>query len=371
MKAIVQSSNKDGLMEIKIANKSFPAQSTKIYPPGKILALQVTENIEGLVFKNLTAEAPPAKSQLISNLLRHDLPKQAKIDNFVLKLNQLLTTADLDELPLALVKQLQITKNTLPLPESIRTPHALKQTIKNSGLFLEAKLAALSSETNHPAPRFLASELNSDLKANLLKTIKVLEQTLKTEANIDNYRPKSMTREVNNSERIRPQSHETVRTRSRTVEIMEFRNIVESVISRIQVNQSQAIVTNDNPTPVWLVDLPLPGTEIENSLKLAMQRENANNSDEASTQKWIINLAIVLAPLGKIHVSLSLHKGNLSSSIWAEQEFTNVLIRNKLPELQHRLEKVGLNRVVIQQTPVQLDRSEKINNQSTLISTQI
>jgi len=317
----------------------------------------------------LPPKRPPAKSQLISNLLRHDLPKQAKIDNFVLKLNQLLTTADLDELPLALVKQLQITKNTLPLPESLRTPHVLKQTIKNSGLFLEAKLAALSSETNHPAPRFPASELNSDLKANLLKTIKVLEQSLKVEASIDNYRPKSMTSEVNNSERIRPQSHETIKTGSRTVDILELRNVVESVISRIQVNQSQSIVTNDNSTPVWLIDLPSPGTEMENSLKLAIQPENASNSDETSTQKWIINLAIVLAPLGKIHVSLSLHKGNLSSSIWAEQEFTNALIKNKLPELQHRLEKVGLNRVDIQQTPLQVDRSEKTNHQSTLTST--
>jgi hypothetical protein len=137
------------------------------------------------------------------------------------------------------------------------------------------------------------------------------------------------------------------------------------------VNQSQAIVTNDNSAPVWLIDLPLTEAELENSLKLSIQHENTNNSDEASTQKWLIHLNIFLASFGEIHVSLSLHKGHLSSSIWAEQAFTNSLIKKRLPELQHRLEKVGLKRVDIQQPPFSAERSKKINHHSTLVSTQV
>ena len=371
LQAIVQSSSKDGLMEIKIANSTYSAQSTKSYPPGKILSLQVTENMEGLVFKNLTVEAPPARSQLINNLLRYDLPKQAKIDNLFVKFNQLLTKTSLDELPIPLVKQLKITRNTLPLHDSLRNPLVLKQTIKNSGLFLEAKLAAMSTEPGRPAPKFTASELNTDLKANLLKTISVMDQSLKIENNIDAHRPKSMRNDINASEKFKPQSYEPPRSENRAADIRELRNVVESVISRIQVNQSQAIVTNDNVTPVWLIDLPLPGTEPDSSLKLSIHHEDTNNSNEDSTQKWIIHLAIVLAPLGKIHVSLSLYEGNLSSSIWAEQAFTNTLIRKKLPELQYRLEKAGLNRVDIQQTPLPANKLAKINHPSTLVSTQI
>ena len=104
---------------------------------------------------------------------------------------------------------------------------------------------------------------------------------------------------------------------------------------------------------------------------MKIQYEEHQNEGENASRKWIVSLALDIAPLGKIYAHLRLANEQLSSSIWAENEFTNNLISHNLPDLQGRLERSGLNVLNINQHPIGMSDSTDSHSNRALVRTKI
>lgn len=373
LNAIVKGRDSLGQLEIKIGSNLLTARTAQIYQPGQTLRLQVVENRQPLVLRNLDPGRPLTKRPMIEQLLRHALPKQGELQTLVRSLNQLLPKLnapmpDITTLPKAVIKQLLKTRSVLPTTELVVKPLTLKQAIKDSGLFMEAKLAATISNTDTAT----ASAVNTDLKANLINLRHVIEQSFqasKAEMTLTAKTPEQTQAKPLEQSLAQKQVQTTID--SKVYELIELRNVVESAIARIHVNQSQAIVTEDQSKPIWIIDLPILDDQRETLAELKIQYEDTQTQLENPVRKWTVNLSFDVAPLGMIHVQLNLLGEELSSSIWAEQAFTNTLIKQNLPHLEKRLQQTGLNVIAINQHPINKQVPGDKQRQSSLVSTKI
>jgi Flagellar hook-length control protein FliK len=381
LQAIVQGRDQQGRLEIKIGNNTLTATSPKVYQVGQTLKLQVVDMGETLVLQNLEPGRTTTKKPLVEQLLRHALPKQGKLQTLVKSLNQLVpnlkvAAQDLPVLPKPLVKHLVDTQSVLPAREQVVNPQTLKQTIKDSGLFMEAKLAATLPQSDKAADIPPSSVVKTDLKAKLIGLIHVIEQSLqvkKENMTIAAKTPVQTNVKLFEQNPVQNSAQKNVQTsiESKTFDLLELRQIVESAIARIQVNQSQAIVTEERPTPVWIIDLPIMDEQLENMAELKIQYEDTQMQTQEPTRKWSVNLTLDIAPLGKIHVHLNLLGEELSSSIWAEQTLTNRLIKQNLPNLEKRLQQSGLNVIALKQHPMNQQDPIRTQQHSPLLSTKI
>lgn len=371
--AIVQGRDQQGLLHMKIGGNLLAARTAQIYQPGQTLRLQVIENKGSLVLRDLVPGKLRTKRPMLEQLLRHALPKQGNLQTMAKSLNQLLSklnapSQDMATLPKTLIKQLLNTQSVLPKAELVVEPLALKQAIRDSGLFMEAKLAATLSSTDKTS----ANAIKTDLKATLIKLLHVLEQSLqvrKTEMTPAAKTPAQAQEKPLEQHPAQKQAQITID--GKAYELMELRNVVESAIARIQVNQSQAVVTEDQSKPIWIIDLPILDDQRENLAELKIQYEDTQAQLENPPRKWIVNLSLDIAPLGMIHVQLNLLGEALSSSIWAEQAFTNTLITQNLPTLEKRLQQSGLNVVSINHHPIKQRGPADKQQHSSLLSTKI
>ena len=377
LRAIVQSTDRQGSLEIKIGSFTFTARSPNVFQPGQALRLQVIENGKHLVFRNLEAGNANTKSRGVENLLRHDLPKQGNLQTLVKKLNQLSVKTDtsaveLPLLPKPVIRQVNATSGVLPRIANLIHPQTLKQVIQDSGLFLEAKLVAKLTATDSSASKSPVRDVNLDLKTRLLRLANVIEQSLNANNRQNKIIPGTSVREMALPvEKPTVQQNAQIKLEKSMFELMELRNVVDAAISRIQVNQSQSIITNEQSTPVWVIDLPLAEQEHESVLKLEIQYEDTQNSQANPARKWSLRLSIDIAPLGKINVHLNLLDKDLSSSIWAEKQSTNDLIKYNLPRLKNRLQQAGLNVIALNQHPLGRHNSRDVLYPSPLVRTKI
>ena len=215
-------------------------------------------------------------------------------------------------------------------------------------------------------------DVNLDLKTRLLRLANVIEQSLNANNRQNKIIPGTSVREmVLPVEKPTVQQNAQIKLEKSMFELMELRNVVNAAISRIQVNQSQSIITNEQSTPVWVIDLPLAEQEHESVLKLVIQYEDTQNSQANPARKWSLRLSIDIAPLGKINVHLNLLDKDLSSSIWAEKQSTNDLIKYNLPRLKNRLQQAGLNVIALNQHPLGRHNSRDVLYPSPLVRTKI
>lgn len=377
LEAIVRSTDSQGSLKIKIDSFTFTARGPKVFQPGQALRLKVIENGKNLVFRIIDAGNTNTKSTGVEILLRHDLPKQGNLQTLVKKLSQLSVKTDTRTvesplLPKPLISQINATSGVLPRVANLIHPQTLKRVIQDSGLFLEAKLVAKITATDSSTSKSPVRDVNFDLKTNLLRLANVIEQSLKANIRQNKIIPGTSVREVALPvEKPTVQQNAQTKLEKTTFELMEFRNIVEAAISRIQVNQSQAIVSNEQSTPLWVIDLPIAEEQHESVIKLEIQYEDSQNSQANPARKWNLRLSIDIAPLGKINVHLNLLDKDLSSSIWAEQQSTNDLIKYNLPRLKNRLQQAGLNVIALDQHPLGRQNSRDALYPSPLVRTKI
>ncbi len=381
LQAIVQGRKQQGYLLLKIGNNTLSASTTLAYQSGQKLKLQVIENRKSLVLQNLEPGKAGSKEttleQLLEQLLRQALPKQDKLQSLAKNLNQLLSKLQapiqgLSTTSKPVFEQLLSTQRALPGAEQLVNPRLLKQTIKDSGLFLEAKLAALLPLADKPTGTTTTNPIRTDLKANLLVLANTIEQSLKTNQEELAIKLKaSVSSDTKNVDKNYGQRNIEAANDVKVVELLSLRRAVESAIAKLQLNQSQAIITAEQSSPIWVIDLPIVDEQHENMLELKIRHEEAESQQDSRTRKWTVTLSFDIAPLGKIHVQLKLLGEKLSSSIWAEQILTNNLIRQHLSYLEKRLQQSGLNVVTINQHPVIQQGSIDVPRRPPLVSTVI
>ena len=112
-------------------------------------------------------------------------------------------------------------------------------------MFLEAKLVAKLTATESSASKSPLRDVNLDLKTRLLRLANVIEQSLNANNRQNKIIPGTSVREMALPvEKPTVKQNTQIKLEKSMFELMELRNVVDAAISRIQVNQSQSIITN-------------------------------------------------------------------------------------------------------------------------------
>ena len=205
--------------------------------------------------------------------------------------------------------------NYKPTQTFIKNSQGLKTVIKDSGLFLEAKLldeviikktiegkAEKHTELLKPVQNQNHSQnlLNKDLKANLLKLAESIEKynsKLKTtETNFAGKPAVNATtssfespRKTDISQNNKTETTGKLADSNTKLNLETLSKQIESSIARIEVNQSRAIVTQDNPVPVWSIELPIKDKQNIDLLRLDIETDKNPQSQNEIEKTWALH----------------------------------------------------------------------------------
>ena len=266
-------------------------------------------------------------------------------------------------LPLPIQKQIQKLIEQLPTQSTVKNSQTLKTAIKDSGLFLESKLLSEiieKPETKNPQqgnPQTNNPSITKDLKANLLQLADSITKH-KQEAKNSGDKPasKSLLSTPSFEAANKPTNKLDVRTETTSklldlntkLDIEALSKQIESSVARIEVNQSKAVVTQDNQIPIWSVELPVKDKQHIDLLKLDIQEDKKPGGDKDIEKIWTVNLKINFDNIGSLSARLSMIRKEINATLWSEHKTLNDLINNNLPRLGEQIEKYGLQTGKIQ-----------------------
>lgn len=245
----------------------------------------------------------------------------------------------------------------IPASTALLTPVALKQAVLDSGIFLEARLAAQAAAGSGRAA------LGGDFKGRLLRLLGALKSEVDvrgtptqssrpaTQPNANQTQPRAVgpgSTQVAQSAPAKPSGAETsptryaeVRTSVERAPLARLLNHVEGAIHRIQVNQLSSLATSEGTTSAWHTEVPVLVNERPQTVALQIERENAAGGDQEGAQ-WTVQLSVDLGDLGSLSARVSFSSGNVSTLIWTENAATTALVQGHLDELQQSMSAVGL-----------------------------
>lgn len=379
LSATVQAKLTNNLMELLINNQRIQARSNQPFEVGQKLQLVVEKNTNPVILKavHTPQQNPQAELQAVRHdLLKTHLPRTASFEPLIKTLNSVLqNTQSLSTLPKPLQQTLQSLLSSLSQPQQLSNKEGLKQAIKQSGLFLEAHLSKLVLDK----PALTQGKVltpNSDFKANLLKLAALLTTVseshtppIKQAANIPTDRPPQATQQrtttespvnqkpvlesktANQTNLMTPQAKPTVAAQAQhplpqtdvvhTLDRKEIAKQIEQALSKIQLQQNNAIAIDKQELPQWNMTLPLLDKEHIDQLELNIYQDRTDN-ESSEHASWNIELLLEMANLGNIHARLHLSGDKLRTSLWAEDSATLKLIEDNISLLQQQLSNTGL-----------------------------
>jgi flagellar hook-length control protein FliK len=282
---------------------------------GQLISLEITKTGNQPSFKILETQHPvfSAESEKkLTETIRRFLPVQQSPAIFIEKLanNQPLLIAN-KTVPEALKQLAQQILHQLPKKTALTNPLGLKQSIDNSGLFLESKL--LQSED---AP-VLKSQ--ADFKATTLKFI----QALKQQASI-------------------PLPSELKNTEHETLNLKQLQNDAESSMAKMILDQIASLPKEESIKQVWQLELPYLSDQktIEN-IVIEIEHDK-NKQEQPENDNWTVNITLDPPRLGKLHCKISCISGTINTHFWSHSSETNHLVSQNLDFLKSRLEASGL-----------------------------
>ena len=313
-------------------------------------------------------------------LLRENIPKQAGLEKLTSVLAQVSKNikASVKNLPAPIEQQFKKLIEQLPAKSSLKNESGLKTAIKNSGIFLEAKLlteafnkndSKLNSllKTANQASQKTSSQLLSptsnsslsqtqhldiakDLKANLLQLSDVINKVKQstqpekiTNNNVLIKQSQAASIEVANKN-IAHSKEAAVKTAELALkaETEALSKQIESSIARIEVNQSKAVVTHDNQAPLWSIEMPVKDEKDIDLLKLNIQADKDSKDSNENEQLWTTDIKITFENIGTLSAKLSILDKEVNATLWSDNETLNDLANNNLALLSKKMESHGL-----------------------------
>jgi Flagellar hook-length control protein FliK len=383
---------------LQIGNQQFEAKTDQRIPLniGQQLKLSVEKLDSPVTFKVLEQNTTKVIHEAKQQLLRENIPKQAGMEKLTTVLAQVSKNVKdvIKTLPAPIEQQFKKLIEQLPVRSSLNNEAGLKTAIKNSGIFLEAKLlteasnkpesfiktsnsASQKASTHTIAQSLLQTgklDIATDLKTNLLQLSDVIskyKQSTNTTSQVNSFFKQAVLADSEMTSNI---SSKTRNTNANTTKAIEMAlkveadilsKHIESSIARIEVNQSKAIVTHDNQAPLWSIELPVKDKQDIDLLKLNIQADKDSKSNKDQEQKWSTDLRITFENIGTISAKLSIIDKEVNATLWSENQILNELINNNLSVLNNQIEKCGLSTgkiVCMNETPLQEDMPHTSNN---------
>ena len=415
-----QSSSKPNSANPEQVRTNLQAQLTNQQVKGTLAASPANTTATADKPSSNTQTAAQQNRSTIEHSLRQVLPQQQALKLLLPLLQQLTSTANSPRtntaFPKELNQQLSALLKQFPTAEQIQQPKALKQSINNSGVFLESKLlkvlaqqlaanAANKSTTSTPttnATNNPATAINQDVKALLLRIIPSIEKA--QAENTTSAKPATAPQIANSllpsssllhsqtsspqnsSEEAKAQllgqvaaelnvapapttSEGAAASKNQNLDVLlrQLSNQLLAGLARTQMNQLETLSarqanTPDAPAPAnsWTLELPIIHGKNVDNLELRIDQydiDDKENSDNNAAQKqWTVMLAFDLHSLGKMSVQLKIVGASVSATVWSQLEATHKTVKQEVGELRKNLEKIG---VQVKQVDCQLGTPPK------------
>lgn len=348
LEAQVLSTPRVDLARLLLEGLSITARTGRPLRPGQLLTLTV---LKGGSTPELRVQLPPqpAGSQ---DVLRLALPRQLPLHETLSELARLAgRAAPLLGAPAREALQ-KLLDRSLPL-RSV-SPDTLRQAVKDSGIFTEARMARGEA----PAA--------TDRKALLLQLAGALPP--RDQPADEGPLPAALTRATLASAGALPDPL----TRASLIASLLDRNggtllagqtpapqptaspeqtlidrlwrLVDASLARIQTHQAHSLPADDKAPPGWHMDIPLalPGGPTQ-ALEMRIQREPAAEDHESAEGGWLVTVGFLFPRLGPVKAAVRLSGGRISTVFWCEHPAAARLFERQLPQLRSALEAVGLD----------------------------
>lgn len=397
---------------LKVGNQLLEARATqnKTLNVGEQLKLVVEKQDNPTTLRVVQHDSKinsqEAKQQLQQQLLREAIPKQAGLEKLTTLLSQVSKNINASiQIPASVKQQIKKLIDQLPEQNNLKNESGLKTVIKNSGVFLEAKLLTeafnkdgnklnAAFKTTHQASQKESSQLLKpalnqallqpqkldlarDLKANLLQLSAAINKHKassplgKTNSDVILIKPPHTSFQASSIEIANKNATSTKETTIKAAELAlkaeteTLNKQIESSLARIEVNQSKAVVSYDNQSPLWSIEMPVKDEKDIDLLKLNIHEDKDPNNNDKKNQQWTTNLKITFENIGSLSAKLSIIDKEVNAILWSDNEILNSLIEDNLAALNKKIELHGLTTgkiTCLKEAPAEQDESHTNNN---------
>lgn len=331
-----ESPSKPTIINIDRASITLPAASNV----GQQVTLEINNAGKHPEFRLFTNVDSPIEAK-IATLVTQLLPKQASPIVLLEQLREILPQlVSSQTLPEPLKKVVLELLQGLPQKEQLFNDQHLAKAIKDSGVFLEAKLPLLIKSglfegslkeavlnllqkappqtDSKPLPEAgLADTLfKSDFKANLGKLLEALKL------------------EINNQNDLAITSAET--------EVLKtLQNKTENSLAKIVLDQLVSLPKEDIPKQLWHVELAFMDRETPQTAELQIQMDQEQDQTTAMNN-WSATITITPPGLAAIHCVVNCRDKLVSTYFKTQTSQTASLIKDNLDYLKTQFEEQGL-----------------------------
>ncbi len=299
--------NKNQLTSQILDNKNIPLGINNL-KKGELITFQVVKPGNQAEFK-LVDQNPLFITKLkIQDTVKQALPAQIPPSELVTQLVKNLSTINNnDSIPDNLKRLAKQILDSIPHIKSNKFESKnLKQSVLNSGLFLEAKLIQ-SIEKND-------LNLQTDLKNQLVKLHHTVKQELESQQ----------------------------KTTSTNIELLqEIQKKTEGSLAKIILNQLASLPKEDGVKQAWILDIPFINKEFSESAKIEIERGQYKEG-ENNLENWTVTITITPPNLGTIHCKVTCIDKTINTRFWSETEHVVSKITHNLDYLKTQFEKVGI-----------------------------
>lgn len=202
----------------------------------------------------------------------------------------------------------QLILQSTPSKTQLTEATQLKQTVNESGLFLEAKLAELLSGKQEMS-------FQEDFKLKLGKLIQFLNQEVAAQ-------PENKLSEDNEL-------------------LKQSLQKAQSALAKLTLDQLNSLPRDESPKQCWTLELPFFHNQTPESVKIEIEQDKANHSDN-SQKNWAVSITITPPDLATIHCKISCYDGSVNTRFWSEAAGTVEKINAHLDYLKQQFELKGL-----------------------------
>lgn len=346
----------DGTVTLRVGNQEVQARTGLALAADQPITLQVAQSGVQTVLRvlhlggpdttpettlsNRTTAADPADAAL-AQAWRQVLPRDGDARPLLNRLTELLQSPNGStnrDLPAPIAQNLRALAEKIPTLERLLTAAGLKQAVGDSGVFLEARLAAALAQGTTPA-------VHGDLKAGLLQLVATLRSVMPNPepdaaaAGDTTTTPVPTTVARNTATVVATPLAEPAPDTS----LAPLRRQADAALAHIEQHQLATLsaATTPGATP-WVIALPARHGAESPVLELRIEQDEHRTAGGEATRTWSVWLDFEFGDLGAVRAHVSLRDESVSVGLWAERVATAGLFTQHLAELDSALHQAGL-----------------------------
>ena len=336
--ARVLANSSQGQVSLRLGGVDVLASTKVPLQQNATLSLKVIQLQPRLLLQVLTASVYNPLQEAKLNLL----PRQSSMAPLLAELIHKTSTKEVTMNQSSQKSAGQLLVAALFGRNEIKRPGGLQKAIRESGLFLEANLAA-----QKPAA-------SSDLKILLLRYLSTLAKTQRETLPSDLSRMLSAI-SLPDAEVYPPlkgrlpirhpiaKFNEAIENPDNQRSSLDLIKKIEGAVARIGLLQVATLDSVDEGLRIWQLEIPLRHGDTVETVSLTIEKEQTETAgDEAESERWAVNLSLDLPQLGALQCRINNDVQGISTTFWSDSTKTLSVLESRLFELRASFERIGL-----------------------------